>query len=63
MIHAVSSILKNPNLKDYYKIIITRQEPEINNNKIYHQEVSGSLESVRWYYNEILKQLKQQNTK
>ena len=61
MIYAVSSIFENPKLKDYYKVVVTRQEPEVNNNKVYNQEVSGSLDSVKWFRDSIIKKMKKQN--
>lgn len=51
MIHSVSSIKKHPKLKDFCWIEIKRQEPEIDNNKIYIQKVMGSYESVKWFRN------------
>jgi len=60
MIFRVSDIMVNKNLKDYAKIIITRQESGINNNQIFEQEVSGSYESVNWYRQNILKQIQNQ---
>ena len=61
MIHAVSEIIKHPIVKDHYKVIVTRQEPEVNNNKVYNQEVSGSIESVKWFRGAIIEKMNQQN--
>lgn len=57
MIHSVSSIKKHPILKDFCWIEIERQEPEINNNKIYIQKVMGSKESVKWFRNSAVIQM------
>ena len=63
MIYSVSSIKKHPKLKDFCWIEIKRQEPEIDNNKIYIQKVMGSKGSVEWFRQNILKQIEAQNTR
>lgn len=63
MIFHVSEIMQNKHIKDYCKIAITRQEININNNQIYDQEVSGSYESVKWFRDNILEQIKKQKSK
>lgn len=63
MIHSVSLMIKHPQLKDYYKIIITRQEPEVNNNQVYQQEVSGSYKSVKWFRNAVVLKMNQQHNR
>ena len=62
MIFQVSEIMQNKHLKDYAKIVITRQETGICNNQIFNQEVSGSYESVKWYRQNILEQIKKQQS-
>lgn len=63
MIYSVSSIKKHPKLNDFCWIEIKRQEPEVNNNKIYIQKVMGSKGSVEWFRQNILKQIEAQNTR
>lgn len=63
MIYDVSPMMVFPMIKDYWKIVITRQEPEVNGGKIYKQEVSGSYGSVMWFRENILEQIKRQNNR
>ena len=63
MIYNVSPMMVFPMIKDHWKIVITRQEPEVNDGKIYKQEVSGSYESVMWFRENILEQIKRQNNR
>lgn len=63
MIYDVSPIQKHPILDDFCCIFITRQEPEINDNKVYVQKVMGSKKSVKWFRQNILKQIETQKTR
>jgi hypothetical protein len=63
MILEVSSIQKHPILDDFCCIFIKRQEPEINNNQVYIQKVLGSKKSVKWFRQNIVKQMANQKQK
>ena len=63
MIFSVSELKSNPNVKDFYYILIHRQEPEIDNNKPYIQKVMGSKSSIEWFRENIIMQMKEQHTK
>ena len=63
MIFSVSELKSNPNIKDFYYILIRRQEPEIDNNKPYTQKVMGSKSSIEWFRENIIMQMKEQHTK
>ena len=64
MIISVSPILSHPKLKDFFYVLINRQEPEIDNNIPYVQKVMGSKDSVKWFRNNALTQMyNQQHTR
>ena len=63
MIYDVSPIQKHPILDDFCCIFIKRQEPGINDNKVYIQKVMGSKKSVKWFRQNILIQMYRQNEK
>lgn len=63
MILEVSFIQKHPILDDFCCIFIKRQEPEINNNQVYIQKVLGSKKSVKWFRQNIVKQMTNQKQK
>ena len=63
MIFSVSELKSNPNIKDFYYILIRRQEPEIDNDKPYTQKVMGSKSSIEWFRENIIMQMKEQHTK